>query len=254
MPKMSLLDMTQNILSDMDSDAVNSISDTDEASQVASIIKETYYFLIDNRKIPEHEGLIQLTALGDVDTPSHMKAPDNQHEIAWIKYNVVQSGGTSPDWAEMIFKEPLEFLDIINSRNSSDSNIEAVADITSSSTLLIENDKAPTYWTSFDDEYIVFDSYDSVVESSLQQSKTMAYGKEEPTWTASDNFTPDLDSNLFSLLLNEAKSQAFITLKQVTNSKSEQRSRKQRTLQQKYQNRFSEKGNLHDRQPNYGRK
>lgn len=254
MPKMTLLDMVQNILSDMDSDEVNSISDTTESLQVASIIKETYYYLIDNRKIPENEGLLQMQALGDTSHPSHMKVPDNIQEVAWIKYNIAKLGDPSPRWTDITFKEPPDFLDIVNSYTPTDDNIEAVSDITSSSTLLIRNDTAPAHYTSFDDEYIVFDSYDSEVDSTVQQSKTMAFGKEEPAWVNSDTFIADIDSNLFSLFLNEAKSQAFVTLKQVSNSKSEQRARKQRTLQQNRQNRLDERGNLLDRQPNYGRR
>ena len=42
--KMTLLDITQSILSAMDSDYANSIGDTVEAEQVATIVKETYYY------------------------------------------------------------------------------------------------------------------------------------------------------------------------------------------------------------------
>ena len=41
--KQTLLQMTQSILSDMDSEAVNSISDTVEAQQIASVIEDTFY-------------------------------------------------------------------------------------------------------------------------------------------------------------------------------------------------------------------
>ena len=41
----TLLQMVQSILSDMDSEAVNSISDTVEAEQVASVIQDTFFEL-----------------------------------------------------------------------------------------------------------------------------------------------------------------------------------------------------------------
>lgn len=238
----------------MDSDEVNSISDTTESLQVASIVKETFYFLIDNRKIPENNGLLQLTALGDTTHPSHMKAPTNYQTIDWIKYDIVKTGDTAPVFRDIRFIDNVSFLSMINSRDPNASNIIPITDITSLSTLLIRNDSHPEVWTSFDDEYVVFDSYDSAIDVTLQQSKTMAFGKQEPAWSQVDTFIPDLDSSLFSLLLNEAKAQAFITLKQVSNSKAEQRARKQRTLQQNKLYRFSERGNYFDRQPNYGRK
>ncbi len=53
--KRTLLEMTQSILSDMDSEAVNSISDTVEAQQIASVVEDTYYNIVAARKIPEHK-------------------------------------------------------------------------------------------------------------------------------------------------------------------------------------------------------
>ena len=66
MPKLTLLDMTQRILSSMDADAVNSYTDTIESEQVAYIVRDAYYDLINNIEIPEHRKLITLTALADV--------------------------------------------------------------------------------------------------------------------------------------------------------------------------------------------
>ena len=58
----TLLQMVQSILSDMDSEAVNSISDTVEAEQVASVIQETFFNIVAARYIPEHRPLIKLTS------------------------------------------------------------------------------------------------------------------------------------------------------------------------------------------------
>jgi len=50
--KLSLLDITQKILSSLDSDPVNSIDDTVESIQVADIVKESYYSLMAERDWP----------------------------------------------------------------------------------------------------------------------------------------------------------------------------------------------------------
>ena len=52
--KRTLLSMVQSILSDMDSEDVNAISDSIEAQQVASVIEDTYFNLVSARDIPEH--------------------------------------------------------------------------------------------------------------------------------------------------------------------------------------------------------
>lgn len=52
MPK-PLIEYVQDILSSMDSDEVNSISDTVESMQVATILKNCYEELVANIELPE---------------------------------------------------------------------------------------------------------------------------------------------------------------------------------------------------------
>ena len=47
--KYTLLAIVQEILSDMDSDEVNSIDDTVESQQVASIVRSAYMAIMSNR-------------------------------------------------------------------------------------------------------------------------------------------------------------------------------------------------------------
>ena len=91
--KTTLLEMVQSILNDMDSEAVNSLSDSVEAQQIASVIEDTYYNIISNRDIPEHKRLISLTSLSDSTRPTHFKYPTNTKQLDEIRYNVT-TGGT----------------------------------------------------------------------------------------------------------------------------------------------------------------
>ena len=55
-----------------------------------------------------------------------------------------------------------------------------------------------------------------------------------PSWVHTDSAIPDLPSEAFAALLEESKSVAFHTLKQMNNDKSEQKARRQqRWLSQK---------------------
>ena len=85
MAKMTLLEMVQDIMSDMDSDEVNSINDSQEATQVAQLIKSTYYNIIDGRDMPFLYELFQLEALGDSSKPSHMRLPEDIIDLKFIK-------------------------------------------------------------------------------------------------------------------------------------------------------------------------
>ena len=55
--------MVQNILSDMDSEEVNSVSDTNEAEQIAEVLEATYHNMVSSRFIPEHSQTIKLVSL-----------------------------------------------------------------------------------------------------------------------------------------------------------------------------------------------
>tara|TARA_R110000796_G_scaffold168351_1_gene285302 strand:+ start:1329 stop:2123 length:795 start_codon:yes stop_codon:yes gene_type:complete len=250
MPKQTLLQMTQHILSSMDSDSVNSYAETIESEQVAFVIKDAYFNLINNLDIPEHYGIITLTALANTAQPTHMLIPDGVRSIQSIKYNVIKSGETRIQYDDIQYREPEHFLDSVLSRNSTDSDIQTVS-ITGGK-LFIENDKKPEYYTSFDDQYLIFDSFDNAVDSTLQQSKFMVRGILEPVWTMTDAFVPDLDSNLFPLLLNEAKSLAFVEIKQSSNPKAEQYARRQMTRFANDRSNIQEEN--HMKGPDYGRR
>lgn len=249
MAKMTLLEIVQDILSDMDGDEVNSINDSVEALQVAQIIKSTYYTIIDGKDFPWLKELFQLNTSGSATRPTYMKLPTDIIDLDWIKYNVRKATDTKNMYTKMVYKTPEEFLDITDRRDTSSSNIMVQSD-TSGVKINIFTDRAPQYFTSFDDEVLVFDAYDSVLENSLQNSKTQCFGKRSVAFTLSDSFTPDLPVQMFSYLLNEAKSVCFATLKQVANVKAEQASisQKRRMSQEawKIKNGIS--------YPNYGRK
>lgn len=246
--KMSLLDIVQDILSDMSSDEVNSIDDTPESLQVAQIVKSTYYAMISNRNWPHTKKLIALTASGTNLRPTHMTVPSNVKEMVLINYDTARLTDTRKLYKEVKWLNNDEFLFMLNSRNSSNSDTVVVEDL-SGIELIIQKNKAPNYYTSFDDETVVFDSFDETVDSTLQADKLQAIGYVIPEWTHSDSFIPDLPSEAFPALLEEAKSKSMFKLKEVQDIKSEQEAgRQQRWLSRKA---WTVNGGI--RYPNYGR-
>jgi len=252
MAKKTLLEMVQDILSDMDSDDVNSINDTVEAMQVASIVRTTYEEMIDGANWPHLKSVFRLEGLGDTDTPTHMKLPENVKELdglTHVRYNKRRTADTKDKYETVIFKEIEDFLVLIMGRDSGASNMQTVTGI-GGATLFIRNDLPPSFWTTFDDEHIVFDSFDNLVDTTLQASKSQVVGFREPSFTLLDGFIPDLPSESFSKLLAESKSVAFNALKQLVNQKEEQRSKRQsRWLAQK-----NWRAHKKNRYPNYGRR
>jgi len=192
--------------------------------------------------------LFQMTGLADSARPNYLQYPNSVASIFEIRYNTIESGETEKNYSVIPYYQPQDFLNLTNTRDSTDSGVTIVSD-SSGVELLIRNDTAPQRWTSFDDSLVIFDSYDSAVDSTLQGSKTQCWGVVEPSWTHSDSFTPDIDSNYFPLLLSESKSVCFMNFKQTPNAKEEQRSKRQqvRLQRDKWNYKYQNTG------PDYGR-
>lgn len=356
MAEQTLLEMTQNILSALDSDEVNSIGDTTESLQVAKIIQNKYYDIINRGELPGQRMLLQLDPSNDASKPTLMYIPEGVSKLDWVKYfdanpddglqqdqfgsyshgvnvdlvnttinwattsttsNTISLGsksfivasstlnavagqrvliqsdinfmqgtvtsysgttmvvsistiggsGTFTSWVltgdvsayapgykyvTMISIE--EFLGMINRLNPSQDNVRAYTfrEGNSDFTLYYINNKQPKYCTVIENNYILFDSYDSFYDSTLQSSKTLAFGTKVTPFSLTDNFVPDLEDGQFPLLLNESKALAFYELKQVPHSKAEQEIKRQWSTVQKNKA-ISNKPTYFDQLANFGR-
>jgi len=235
MAKYTLLEMTQSVLNSLDSDNVNSIDDTVESVQVAELVKEAFFELISQRDWPFMFDLDSLEALSDVNNPTKMKMKDTWNKIKWIRYNKKEVEYLSPD----------DFTEILDSRT-------AQAGIVNANGIVLTRD--PSYWTSYDDEHIIFDSYDSSSESTLQQSKTKVYASLQPNWEHIDTFTPNIPEKMFQYLLAEAKAQAFVNLKQQANAREERKAQRGKMIMrnESWRNEYGEV--KYNTKVNYGRK
>ena len=236
MSRKTLLDMTQNILSAMDSDEVNSVGDTVESLQVAEVIRETYEYITVGIDIPGRSGIIQLDASGDTARPNSMVVPSGVESVEWVRYN----------GSLVTYKPPLAFIEYVVGRGSGD-EVEVIG------MLNIYNDRDPMFFTSFDDDTLVFDAYNSEEGSTLMQSKTLCWGQRSLAFEMEDDFILVLPLDMFPRLLAEAKAACFVNFKQVSNTTEERRARNQKVVNMN--SRFKA-GTIkpQDRLPDYGRK
>jgi len=253
----TVLDMTQEILSALSSDEVNSISDTTESLQVATILKRSYLNLISRLHLPEHDQFIQLTPSNDVDMPVIMYVPAEVTDIKWIKYfdtNVLDgttpntyehdlntdiqasSGGsnsTAPGYLYVTILPVQEFVDMVSRFNPDDDNVasftftDAANSFPANFTFNYKINAQPRFCTVVGNQYVIFDAYDSTQDDTLQATKTMCWGQVAPVFRMEDSFVPRLGEREFPLLLNEAKALAFYELKQTPHQKAEQESKRQ---------------------------
>src|SRR5690606_36740091 len=191
----------------------NSIDDTPEAGQVAAILKNCYFELISNRNWPHLKKLTTLEHSGDLSRPTHLKLPEKIKELEFFSYNRAKdTDKVQSNMHEVIYKYPDDFLRYCANRRTTD-NVRLIKDF-GGTDLIIKTNQFPTYWTSFDDVYLVCDSYDASYDDTLKSSKTQALIVRNPDWITQDDFVPDLPAEAFAAFLAEAKSTAFVSLKQ----------------------------------------
>lgn len=238
--------MVQDILSAMESDEVNSIGDTVEGLQVAQEIKTSFEALFNNYEWPSNDGLISLSPSNDPDQPTVMTIPDEVNEIYWIKYN--QGTLDAPEIAEVRFQDPELFFRYGTVYANGQSPVQLVGDF------YVRTDTHPQHWTTFDNNKILFDSYNSSVDSTLQESKVICWGRKTPGFVLADDFIPPIDSALFPVLLSEAKRMCFVNFKGVSNANEERRARDQKVRLQRHLWRARQRQPFNGRTTDYSRR
>lgn len=229
MASRTLLELTQNILSAMDSDEVNSIYDTVESLQVATIVLETMEAEFNNIDLPSFEKIIKLEPVSDVDKPNYLRYGEGVNNIRWLRY---RDGRNRDRYKEVLYLTPSDFFGRLTLVTSTGPNVREIVD-PSGVRYFIKTNSAPTFYTSVDNDYLIFDSYDSDYDDSLQETNTFAVGSADLSAGAlEDSYVPPIPSNLFPLLLAESKATCFLTLKQMASPKSEQIARRQRSRMQ----------------------
>lgn len=282
--KYTNLELVQDVLSSMSSDEVNSVSDNPESLQVLGIIRQKYFDIINRLDLPDHEQLIQFQPSLDDTTPVIMYIPDGVAEVKWLKYfdnntsgavnllsnttdiinglpgDEVNPGPLSPPGYGDVFILPnRQFIDMVSKFNTNENDVQSFTFSDNSNkfdgsyTFYYKNDHTPTYCTILSNYYVIFDSYDATVDSTLQASKTMALGLVIPKFEMTDTFIPDLSEEQFSLLLNEVKALAFYELKQQPHQLALQETKRGWSSVQKKKS-VANKPNYFDQLPNFGRR
>lgn len=235
MSTMTVLQIVQSVLSSIDGDEVSSISDTAESLQVADVVRDCYFYFINDRDWPFQKGLSNMTGLGDTSNPTKMRIPTGMDSIDWVKY----------DKKDVTFLSPKAFKDLIDARTES-------TGVVNSSGYVINDD--PKYWTTYDDDYVWFDGYDSATDSTLQQSKCEVYGEMSPTFTMSDSYVPDMPAKMFPTFLAEVKAEASFQIRQMQNARQERKAKRGRDKMQKDARKAVEGQSLYNTSVNFGRK
>lgn len=217
MAKKTLLEVVQAYLDTTDGDQVNSINDTIESQQVAAIAEQVFDNVIGairDWKFTQKVRLLE--AVSDNTKPNYLKIPDIVTDLKDnnLYYNrTTTAEPTAVDYQRVEYLEPGEFQALMNCRSTATPNSQVVTGFNSVKFVVINN-KHPDYYTSIDDSYVVFDSFDNTVDSTLQASKSQVLTNESKTFTRTDAYVIDLPETFQHIYQAGVNAKASETLRQ----------------------------------------
>lgn len=175
--KLTLLKAVQKALLATDGFQVNSYHDTSESLDVADIAEDLYYEMANDIRDWTHQSqLVVLESIGQHDRPNYLRMQDQLIRIqdSKLKYNVADCIESTVAMQPIQYLHPNEFLKCLCERDDKSDNALVVEDFNRSK-YVIYTDCPPKYYTSFDDEHLVFDSFDASLDSTLQSNKVQCF-------------------------------------------------------------------------------
>jgi len=226
--KLTLLRVVQDVSRYMQGFDIDSVFDTDESTDIAYICERMYYHLAQRyNNIGWTGGVGTLEAVIDPNRPNYLRIPENVQKIqsARIQYNAAkQKQNGTIRYKDVKYLEPQQFLDRQLGMSDAIPNTMVVND-PSGIEYVIKTDKAPDYCTSFDQELIVFDSYDNEEDTTLQQTKSRIEFTSEEVFLIQDDFIVPIPSDLSTLYTDLCIVEASTQLRQEPAQEVQRRAR-----------------------------
>lgn len=184
--KLTRLELVQKVLSSLNEDNITSIGESEVSIQIASLLDVVYTDLVGQFPWPFLDTVTMLETTSD---PHIMRIPEGVFQINWVRYNK----------RPVIYKKYEDMVEILDSRNQDNDNVDSNGAITNCD---------PSYWTSLDEEYIIFDSYNEGLVPSLSSAHISTIPPELDT----DDQYPVIPAKFVPVLLWGLLAQAHLTL------------------------------------------
>lgn len=206
----TLLRVVQSVLSAMESDNVNSISDTTESISIAKVAEETFFEMLSQSDWPHLETTIKLVSTSDSERPSFLEIPVETKYIKGFWY----------DDKKVKYLEPVEFISFVNNRNEDMENV-SITNLENGVRVKIFNDRDPEYFTTFNQKEIALDSFDRTEGATLVADKSYALASIIPKFTLSDDYVIGLPQSVMPTYLAMVKRSCFLYFRRESSPKDE---------------------------------
>ena len=207
--QITLLEAVKEYLDAVDGFAVDSIFETDEAQRAARICRRVFFRLFSTVDNLQNKGsFVTLEGGSSLSKIVYARLPFETQKVqnSRIEY---KKGSV---YAPVEYLDPHEFMELTRGRSASLPEAVTVQDY-GGAEFVIWNNRHPQYFTSFDGKYIVFDSFDSTVSSTIVPAHARMYVTNDPIFDLDDDFLIPLPANLVPVFLDNFIDEAALLMR-----------------------------------------
>jgi len=228
MAKRSILQLVQQLGEGIGSDEIDTLNETIEASEIATILEQVVSEVISRKRwefISDRVRQLDARAGGSTQLNT-LSIPSDVTKINCLRYRDTNNL-TVTSFLDVMYMQPCEFITHVQARDSADANITAIAN-EDGVLINVLTDNAPTRWTSFDEENITFDAYDASLGTGNLIADSVIIADIIPAIDFTDpDATLKVPERMETLIFNEALVTCNYRLRQTADPRADRVARRQ---------------------------
>ena len=225
MPKKTLLQIVQKVAQKINSDEVTSLTEGSvEILDIAEMCRE----VLEDLSIRNDWEFLkdQLMPLEAGTNAIELTIPDNVKKVQTLRYRYTE-GGVQKGFRTLTYLHPDDFLHRLQNNRPSEPNTDTIT--INGIELYPRTNRQPRYWTSFNEQTVVVDSYDAAENPTgveATDSTILATINLDFTGSDVDGWIAPIPEQLFTLWEQECVAEGFVQFRQAENPRAERRSRR----------------------------
>ena len=225
MPKKTLLQIVQKVAQKINADEVTGF---DEDSVEILDIRDMCLEVLEDLSIRNDWEFLkdQLMPLEAGTNEIELSIPANVKKVQTVRYRFTDAGVQS-GFRTLHYQCPDEFLQRLQNNRPTEPDTATV--VINGIELYPRTNRQPRYWTSFNEETIVLDSYDAAENPTgvdATDSTILATINLDFTGSDQEDWVAPIPEQLFTLWEQECVAEGFVQFRQAENPRAERRSRR----------------------------
>lgn len=230
MKRYTMLELVQEVARAIGADEITTIDESVESVDITNVAVVALENMSTRREWEWRQHKVrQMTAAG-AGKKTTLTLPADVDTVEQVKYRTDIAGSNKAEYTTLSFLPVPEFLELVGSRDLSATNVETLPQGTDLAPIYVYNDRAPKYFTQFDEGAIVCDAYDIAVDpTGLSAGRSMVVATvniDTSTARTTPGWIAPIPTRFFPLWLALATASAALKLRQMQDVDAEREARR----------------------------